>query len=95
MSYFESEAHANSHDYFHLKTFSDGSQAALHRFLYTTAILSGLNHWGYEDRWCYSDTGSAKEALDKWDGSGEPEGWHRHPASGRRIGDDGVMYVRA
>lgn len=29
----------------------------------------------------------ARAALDRWDGRGEPQGWHRHPASGRRRPD--------
>jgi hypothetical protein len=34
---------------------------------------------------CYPDYASARAALDAWDGRGEPQGWTRHPASGRRV----------
>lgn len=40
----------------------------------------------YEERWCYPDGASALRALIAWDASagGEPDGWNRHPKSGRR-----------
>lgn len=54
--------------------------------LFTHAIIVGrINDFvGYEDRWCFHSRDAALDALDAWDGEGEPEGWHRHPASGRR-----------
>lgn len=56
------------------------------RFIFTHAILLGEidDYVSYEDRWCYESYSKAKAALDAWDGAGEPEGWHRHPISGRR-----------
>lgn len=77
--------------------------------IFTYAIIIG--HVGDEnsvdDRWCYTSPVAAHLALAVWDGEGEPQGWSRHPASGRRvsvtgdeIGDDGqrvgavgVVYV--
>lgn len=46
---------------------------------------------GYDDRHCYWSTAAAMEALDAYpfdipDGY-EPQGWHRHPATGRRRED--------
>ena len=42
----------------------------------------------YLDRWCYPDQASAEAALHAFplraDGTCEPEGWTRHPATGRR-----------
>ena len=58
--------------------------------MFTTAIavaLDGDLH-SVADRWCYHTPSSAKSALDAWTGEGEPDGWHRHPMSGRRRGDD-------
>lgn len=63
------------------------------RFMFTYAILADLERWGYEDRWCYSSYAKAKAALDAWDGTGEPEGWHRHPDTGRRVDENGAPYV--
>lgn len=69
------------------KPIRDGSwYACIAPFLFTHAIIIGrMRDTGmYEDRWCYESYAKAKEALDAWDGEGEPDGWHRHPTSGRR-----------
>ncbi len=38
-----------------------------------------------EGGWDYPSLPAATAALLAWDGEGEPEGWIRHPASGRRV----------
>jgi hypothetical protein len=63
--------------------------AAVHRFMYTWGLLRGLL-WlpeGYEDRWCYATLHGAVAGLAEWrsrEFRDEPQGWHRHPATGRR-----------
>lgn len=49
----------------------------------------------YEDVWCYPSVPAAIAAMEAWDGEGEPTGWHRHPATGRRRpeGDPAKEYV--
>jgi hypothetical protein len=85
--------------------------AAIHRKLYTHAIITGRlgDRVGFGDCWCYETYSAAKQALDAWHGDGEPEGWLRNPGTGRRIsrsateigatgrevGAVGVAYVRA
>lgn len=92
------------------KPIGGGRYAALCRYMYTTAIVTGRigDMTSLDDRWCYHSPASAWAALDAWDGTGEPAGWHRHPASGRRVSLDanemdedghvvgavGVPYVR-
>jgi hypothetical protein len=51
---------------------------------------------GYDDCWDYPYPDAAIEAMECWDGQGEPEGWIRHPASGRRRpnGEPDTEYVR-
>jgi hypothetical protein len=73
----------------------DAGIAGINRFMFTWAILSGMNEYGYEDRWCYSNYAKAKAAFDAWDGldGTEPTGWHRHPGSGRRVDENGRAYV--
>ena len=43
----------------------------------------------FDDGWCYQapQTELAWRAALGWDGEGEPEGWYRHPDSGRRRPD--------
>lgn len=80
-------------NYVDIKRMPNGDYVALFQFMYTWAIMSGLSIYGYEDRWCYSSYEKAKAALDAWDGTGEPEGWHRHPNTGRRRHEDGTEEV--
>jgi hypothetical protein len=44
-----------SNNYFCVRRFPDGSYAGLYKLMYTTAICSGLNEYGYEYRFCYED----------------------------------------
>lgn len=55
-------------------------------YLFTTAIIVGKmgDQTSIHDRWCYHTKEAAQAALNNWNGEGEPDGWHRHPASGRR-----------
>lgn len=69
--------------------FEEHGIVAIMPLMFTYAIITGINPYGYEDRWCYSSYAKAKEALEAWDGEGEPTGWHRHPATGRRIDEQG------
>lgn len=80
--------------YLYPKTFEDGSVACLMPLMFTCAIVSELDRHGYGDRWCYKSIEDAKAALDAWDGKDgtEPEGWHRHPSTGRRR-ENGEEYV--
>lgn len=71
----------------------DAGIVAIMRLFYTHAILADMSLAGYGDRWCYASYKAAKTALDAWDGSGEPTGWHRHPDTGRRTASDGTTYV--
>ena len=67
----------------------------IYPLMYTHAIITGRtgDRYGYENRWCYHTYAAAKKALDAWSGIGEPEGWHRHPDSGRRRDENGVEYI--
>lgn len=56
--------------------------------LFTAAVLvSRPRALTYEDRWCYGDVDAAWAAAIAWAGpwpGSEPDGWHRHPTTGRR-----------
>ena len=64
--------------------------AAIIPFMFTYGIIVRTiegQSYGYEDRWCYHFLDEALVAFVAWEEKkfeGEPEGWHRHPASGRR-----------
>jgi len=72
-----------------VRVLPDGQVAWIHRLMYTWAILVVEQlelSLGYDDRWCYTSLQGALAALENWTGD-EPEGWIRHPRSGRRRPD--------
>ena len=72
-----------------VKDIGNGLYAAIKPLLYHWTMIAGEigDIFGYEDRWCYATQELAEKALREWDGNGEPTGWHRHPATGRRRPD--------
>jgi hypothetical protein len=64
-----------------------GWYKALHPLLFHHMMIIGRidDVVGYEDRWCFQDFKCGLEAFNAWDGAEgtEPEGWHKHPHSGR------------
>jgi len=72
--------------YEQIRRTSDRDWVALYPYLYTVAIVEGrmMNRWELTDRWCYASRQAAEAAFAVWDGvEGEPDGWIKHPASGR------------
>lgn len=70
----------------------------LFRFAFTWAIIVGQigDEFSYDDRWCYHTEDAAAKAMLEWGDkkyAGEPDGWHRHPRSGRRRSDTGEEYI--
>lgn len=67
--------------------------------IYTTAIITGdlADAYGFDEHWCFEDKDRAIGAATAWDPSKdpEPEGWIRHPRSGRRrpAGDKSKEHV--
>ncbi len=75
----------------------DGREAGVYPQLFTAKLVVGLpGDDCLDDAWCYATESLALAALDAWDGTGEPTGWHRHPGSGRRRegGDPATETVR-
>lgn len=81
------------------KPLADGKRyATLNRLMYHWSLVIGTigNRFGYDDRYCYTDDfAQALTALVEFDGTTEPKGWERHPATGRRRwgGDEGKEYL--
>ena len=65
--------------------FVNGKWACIYRFAHTHAIISDIDDHGYNSRWCYHNYTDAIDALDKWDHTGEPDGWFRALAAGQPI----------
>lgn len=81
-----------------VRRLDDRRYIAVIPFIYTHAIVWGWidEPMEYADRWCYHVPLVAVAAATVWDGEGEPEGWHRHPRSGRRRenGDPATEEIR-
>jgi hypothetical protein len=66
---------------------ANGRDACIAKLIFTWALLADIDRSGYGDRWCYESYEEALVALAAWEhrgGEGEPNGWHRHPDTGRR-----------
>lgn len=87
----------NDCGYKHPRPIGNGRWAAVCPLLYTCAIVVGQigDYVNTDDRWCYHTPEDARSALEAWDGTNEPQGWHRHPRTGRRRpdGDPAKEYV--
>ncbi|MBY3151093.1 hypothetical protein HFO56_01540 [Rhizobium laguerreae] len=70
--------------YIDLKQLPDGRYIGTVRLLYHWTMHIDIDDVGYADRYCFATYELAKKAFDEWSGVGDPEGWHRHPTSGRR-----------
>lgn len=71
------------------KHYPSGRDACIQKLFFTYAVYADLTTYGHGERWCYSSYEKARDALSAWDGEHdtEPQGWHRHPDTGRRRPD--------
>lgn len=87
----------DQHGYFARRVLPDGRMLGCLRLIYTTKLVvaSRVGSYTYDDGWCYDGPLRAVAAMAEWDGEGEPDGWHRHPSTGRRRpdGDAAREYV--
>lgn len=70
--------------YIDLRKLPDGRYIGTLRLLFHWTMHIDIDYVGYADRYCFSTYELAKKAFDEWSGEGDPEGWHRHPTTGRR-----------
>lgn len=89
----EHELTFDEYGYLHRMKTPNGRDVAIMPLMFTWAIIADIDPMGYGDRWCYHTLQDALSALRDWDGTGEPSGWHRHPNSGRRVDENGEIYI--
>lgn len=70
--------------YHALKVLPDGRIVGICPLLFHWTLHVDIDPTSYRDRYCYQTQALAQAAFDAWSGEGEPQGWHRHPHSGRR-----------
>lgn len=60
-------------------------------------LFMDINSYGYEDCYCYDSLDLAEKSMNEYmpESGIEPQGWKRHPASGRRRekGDPATEYI--
>jgi hypothetical protein len=75
----------------------DGTSLGVWRMMFTFRLTVARDgcEWGYDTSYCYHTDEAAISAMNEWDGTGDPEGWHRNPETGRRRpdGDPSREYV--
>jgi hypothetical protein len=89
------------HDYYErvylVRLLEDGREVVVLPWSGHGAQLSVGRRTGFwDDTWNYERVTTAVSAAKRWDGTGEPTGWHRHPFSGRRRrgGDPDQEYMQ-
>ncbi len=77
-------ARLNSEGYTRCIVLPTGELAGISSTLFTTGLFVGLDEMGWRTRFCYENKQDAIEALDKWDGKGDPPGpWIKEKPSDR------------
>lgn len=84
-----------------VKDLQDGTYVMIKPLMFHWTMIRGdfNDPVGYFDRWCYADRDLAERSLHDFpENPGndyEPDGWHRHPKSGRRRenGDQDMEYL--
>lgn len=78
-------------DYLHVRPLGDGRAVFLLPRLFGNlrVAIGDVGSIYLDDGWCYQaeQSDAAWRAALGWDGDGEPEGWYRHPDTGRRRPD--------
>jgi hypothetical protein len=69
--------------YFNIKKIYKIGACGLFHFAFTTGLVVGIDLLGYNGRYCYEHLADAVEALENWDGVGDPEGnWIKYKGEG-------------
>ena len=58
--------------YYNIKEIPGTGICALFTFMFTTGLVVNCNQHGYEGRYCYQVKQEAEDALELWDGKGDP-----------------------
>lgn len=87
-------------DFLCARLLGDGRAVYLMQWSYggVTVAIGTAGDQVFDDQWNYQfeQASAGWRAALGWDGEGEPEGWYRHPHSGRRRpdGDPAKEFVR-
>ncbi len=72
-----------SEGYRELREIEGKGICGLMKFVFTTGLVIGMNEIGYYGRYCYATEQEAMDALNSWDGKGDPSGnWIKYKGTG-------------
>jgi len=72
-------------DFSFVREIGDHGLCGIQRMCFTTALWVGIEPIFCEGRYCYKTWDEAREALEKWDGVGDPSGnWIKAKFAGKR-----------
>ncbi len=66
--------HTDLMEYHPLKRLATGELAGVYDYLYTAGLVVGIDPVGWRTRFCYETRFQAEQALEQWDGRGDPPG---------------------
>lgn len=94
-----SDEQMNEMGYSSWRMLEDGTILAVGSMLFNNGrLFIDVNHHGYDDCYCYDSVELAHQSMMSFDEhkDAEPEGWKRHPSTGRRRegGDKKKQVVR-
>ena len=61
-------------EYVYVRRLASGEWAGVSKMLFTFGLSVGLTDTGYRTRFCYEKLFDASDALEEWDGNGDPPG---------------------
>lgn len=77
----------NEMGYSHVRRLKSGEVAGIMRMNFTTGLFVGLNYISYRTRFCYHGEEEAAQAIEEWDGHGDPPGpWIKEKGGKERLG---------
>lgn len=80
-----------------IKQLPDGRNIELHRYLFNWRMKlsvgdydGDLHDYDIEGEWCFHDLVKAVNALETWDGQGNPPGWYRNAYTQEYNPEEGI-----
>ena len=70
--------------YYRSRQLPDGRWIAVRDMLFTTGLYVDIDEWSWRTRFCFEHAAEAVQALEEWDGTGDPPGmWIKEKPSNR------------
>ncbi len=79
----ELQEHLTAEGYTFLTEFEGRGLCGVFKFMFTVAVVIGIDSMGYKGRYCYGSEYEAVHAIMHWTGQGDPPGdWIKYKGEG-------------